>query len=152
MTKKLFKLLEILDKNLQSYEQVKPAVSAASIGWHIEHALLTIDRVIERLKHNDPKKYKGKLSFLKIIIFATKTIPRGKARSPEVVKPNTAITKENLSKHISATRNKILELKGIDQNQFFEHPYFGHLKLRQAIKFLEIHTNHHLKIVKDIQH
>jgi hypothetical protein len=38
------------------------------------------------------------------------------------------------------------------QEQYFHHPFFGHLKLNKTIKFLEIHTNHHLQIIHEIIH
>jgi hypothetical protein len=35
-------------------------------------------------------------------------------------------------------------------DSFIEHPYFGHLNVKEALRFLKIHNNHHLKIIKDI--
>jgi hypothetical protein len=38
----------------------------------------------------------------------------------------------------------------VSKDHFFEHPYFGKLKLKETIRFLEIHTTHHLSIIEDI--
>ena len=80
-----------------------------------------------------------------------KKIPRGKAKSPEVVLPKGIIDNNSLLTHISVTRNKINELKTLPKDRYFEHPFFGKLKLKQTINFLEIHTKHHLDIIEDIK-
>jgi hypothetical protein len=47
-------------------------------------------------------------------------------------------------------RNAITTLELISKDHFFTHPYFGDLKKKQTILFLEIHTQHHLEIIEDI--
>jgi len=42
-------------------------------------------------------------------------------------------------------------LKTLPKDRYFEHPFFGKLKLKQTINFLEIHTMHHLDIIEDIK-
>jgi len=37
-----------------------------------------------------------------------------------------------------------------NKNAHFNHFIFGALNKNRTIRFLEIHTNHHLKIIKDI--
>ena len=41
-------------------------------------------------------------------------------------------------------------MKELHANSNFKHPYFGVLNLKMTKRFLEIHTNHHLKIIKEI--
>jgi hypothetical protein len=151
MIYKIETLLEELEANILYYNKLQASVSTSSIGWHIEHCLLTLDRIIDRLSQTDPANYKRKFSVLKTLIFATGIIPRGKVRSPKIVKPDETISREDLATHIQRTKEKIRELPHMKPVQFFEHPYFGHLRLKQTIRFLEIHTTHHLKIIKDIK-
>jgi len=80
-----------------------------------------------------------------------KKIPRGRAKSPELVNPKEKLDSNTLLGHIVETRAQIDLLKVVSKDKFFKHPFFGHLKLMQTIKFLEIHTQHHLDIIEDIK-
>ena len=64
--------------------------------------------------------------------------------------PKNEITETQLLSNIELTRKLILELKSVSNDHYFEHPYLGKLKKKDTIRFLEIHTNHHLKIIDDI--
>jgi hypothetical protein len=77
-------------------------------------------------------------------------IPRGRAKAPKVVQPKANFNTETLKNHLEKGKTKLAELDTIGDKNYFEHPYFGHLRLKPTIKFLEIHTNHHLKIINDI--
>jgi hypothetical protein len=80
----------------------------------------------------------------------TKTIPRGKAQAPKVVIPVEEITVDSLQESLKNTHQAITYLKDCEENQYFMHPFFGQLNKKQTIKFLAIHTEHHLKIIRDI--
>jgi hypothetical protein len=149
-TLNLKNLLHQLEDNIPKQELINPAVSASSIGWHIEHALLTLDQIIEAIKRSDPKKYKWKFSFPKLLVYSINRILRGRAKAPGSVQPKNDITIDTLKDHLGITREKVEGLNELEAYKHFEHPFFGKLKLRPAIKFLEIHTRHHLAIIKDI--
>lgn len=125
-------------------------VSEGTVGWHIEHCLLTLNGVINSLMQSNPKDFKWKFSLIRIIVLTTKKIPRGRAKAPQVVRPKGNTDQTELEIHLSNTLNKIMELEFLSKDNYFEHPYFGNLKLKQTINFLEIHTNHHLEIIRDI--
>jgi hypothetical protein len=125
------------------------AISASPVGWHIEHSLLTINAIIDQLHKSDTTKYKWKFKLPKLIVFTTKKIPRGRAKAPAAVQPNT-FTEGSLQQHIQLTKEKINSLATCQADQYFNHPFFGHLRLKDTIKFLQIHTAHHLSIISDI--
>ena len=125
-------------------------VSAAAIGWHIEHSLLTVNAIIDQLKKSNPADYIWKFNFTRTLVFTINKIPRGRAKAPKVVQPKNSITMGTLKLHINNTKENITALQTLQTNNHFEHPFFGKLNLKPAIKFLSLHTNHHLKIMKDI--
>ena len=85
-----------------------------------------------------------------MVVLLTKKIPRGKAKSPKVVLPQENISNESLVRHLLLTKDSIMNLESLSKDKYFTHPYFGDLKLNQTIRFLEIHTQHHLEIIEDI--
>jgi len=147
---RLDKLLTQLETKIPFYETAHIEVSTGTVGWHIEHSLLTLNGITDFLIESNPEDYKWKFNFVRIIVLSMKKIPRGRAKSPEVVQPKDNIDKSHLEIHLSKTRNNIKKLEHLSRKKYFEHPFFGKLKLQQTINFLEIHTNHHLEIIEDI--
>ena len=143
-------LLDQFESRIPLFEKENLAISKSNIGWHIEHSLLTLNGVIKFLTHSNPKDYKWKFNFIRIIVLKTGKIPRGKAKAPQIVVPKDTISKTQLLANLEQTRKLILELETISNDHYFEHPFLGKLKKKAAIRFLEIHTNHHLKIIEDI--
>ena len=150
MKNNLATLLDQLEHYIPKNEFVDLQVSQSTVGWQIEHLLLTINGIITAIQNSNPKEYSWQFSFMKWIILATKKIPRGKAKAPKVVVPKEVVTIANLEQHLAKARDAIKALEFVSKNHFFKHPYFGDLKKKQTILFLEIHTHHHLKIIHDI--
>jgi hypothetical protein len=150
MKNNLATLLDQLEDYIPKSEFVDLQVSQSTVGWQIEHSLLTINEIIAAIQNSNPKEYSWQFSFMKWIILATKKIPRGKAKAPKVVVPKEGVTIANLEQHLAKARDAIKALEFVSKNHFFKHPYFGNLKKKQTILFLEIHTQHHLKIILDI--
>jgi hypothetical protein len=135
---------------IPKYNQYKTAISEAAVGWHIEHSLLVIKQITATVAQSEPKLYKSKFNVKRFVVFLTKTIPRGKAKAPKVVIPSEEITVDLLQESLKNTYQAITYLKDCEANQYFMHPFFGQLNKKQTIKFLAIHTEHHLKIIRDI--
>jgi hypothetical protein len=95
-------------------------------------------------------QYKWSFKLSRLIVFTLKKMPRGIAKAPQVVSPAGVITKESMASHILDARKSIEMLETMPKDKFFHHPYFGDLKLKEAIKMLGIYTEHHLKIIQDI--
>jgi hypothetical protein len=148
--KNLDAIVPELANYIADYNQFNHAISEASVGWHIEHSLLVIKQVTATVAQSEPKLYKSKFNLSRFFVFLLKTIPRGKAKAPKVVIPVDEITIETLQESLKNTYQAIAYLKDCQENQYFMHPFFGQLNKKQTIKFLAIHTKHHLKIIRDI--
>ena len=135
---------------IPQYNQSNKAISEASVGWHIEHCLLVIKQITSTVAQSDPALFKKKFNLTRFFIFLSKSIPRGKAKAPKVVIPNDEITLETLQASLNNTYQAITYLKDCEKLQYFMHPIFGQLNKKQTIKFLAIHTEHHLKIIRAI--
>jgi hypothetical protein len=147
--KKLQKYLAELETKIPNLEDYNHTVSKSNVGWHIEHSLLTIERIIEAVQKSNPDNYKWSFKLSRILIFTMNKMPRGRAKAPKVVVPNT-YDKQTLLEHLKTVTLKIQELENISPDKYFDHPFFGNLKLKKAVKMIEIHTNHHLEIINDI--
>ncbi len=143
-------LLDQLVTKIPHSEQLKPAVSAAPAGWHIEHIVLTAKSIISAVKKSDPGQYQRTFNIKRIVVFATGKIPRGKGKAPEAVKPSGTTTPADFAPQIALLEEKLKDLDTLSVNHYFEHPYFGHLNLKATKRMLQIHTNHHLRIIHDI--
>jgi hypothetical protein len=143
-------LLQQLEQSIARHETLNQAVSQASVGWHIEHTLLTLNGIQQVLAASDPARYRWRFSLGRLVFFTFKRIPRGRAKSPEVVLPKGPISAETLTAHLARTRAMLPRLAALPAGSYFHHPYFGNLRRDQALQFLEIHTRHHVAIIADI--
>jgi hypothetical protein len=148
--KNLETLLDQFESRIPLFAKENSEISKSNVGWHIEHSLLTIIGVTKVVLRSNPINYKWKFKLSRILIFTLGKILRGKAKAPDVVVPKNEITETQLLSNIELTKKIILELKSISNDHYFDHPYLGKLKKKETIRFLEIHTNHHLKIIEDI--
>jgi hypothetical protein len=149
--KKLEALIRQLECKILAQTATNTSVSAASVGWHIEHSLLVVNSIMNTLQKSDPAQYKWKFNLNKLLVMSVlNKMPRGRGKAPEVVKPKGDFTSESLKNHVESTIKRLPALNSLDSNSHFKHPYFGQLNLKSAIHFIEIHTKHHLEIVDDI--
>ena len=147
---KLLKLIKQLEINISHYAEQQTRISAANVGWHIEHSLLVFVRIITAMETSDPALYKSSFNIKKMLVYTLNKIPRGKAKAPKIVQPARDIMPDKLMNNIEAASLKIKALANLQKHHHFDHPYFGKLNLKETNKFLAIHTNHHLKIINDI--
>ncbi|HMQ68786.1 MAG TPA: hypothetical protein PKA90_07430 [Ignavibacteria bacterium] len=147
---KLTEIIHELESRIPYHEKTNPEVSVSSAGWHIEHSLLTVNNIIRALQSSDPQKYKWKFNPTRTLVFVMNRIPRGRAKSPEIVQPKGNLNSDTLNEHFKITGEKLRILENLNSGNFFDHPFFGRLNLKPTVKFLIIHTKHHLDIIDDI--
>ncbi len=149
-----FKYLNALLLETESYFSFQEAldhdVSKASVGWHLAHSFKVINEVCTSLKLSKPENFSSQFNLKREVVFALGSFPRGKAKAPKVVIPEGDITSVNLLKDLQTARKNLSEFDSLEENNYFEHPYFNQLNKIHAKRLLEVHTKHHLKIIKDI--
>ena len=147
---KLRTLITELENKIENFELVNPEVSSSSVGWHIEHSFLVINVIIEGLKKSNPNDYEWKFNLKRLYVYTIKKIPRGRGQAPKRVQPQNNFSQESLKNHFAITTEKLPELKKLNPHNYIEHPVFGKLNVKPALKFLFIHTRHHIDIINDI--
>lgn len=142
-------LLEIKEK-FSLKDEINTNVSKSSVGWHLDHALKVVNTVAEKTINSNPDDYKKSFNIKRFILFKLEFFPRGKARAPKAVLPLDHISETEMEEQLQMVYSNLDKLKQLPENVFFHHHMFDMLDKKQTLHFLEIHTNHHLKIVKDI--
>jgi hypothetical protein len=139
-----------IEANLPLIDKENPKVSISTVGWQLDHALKVFNAVSEWTENSNPEDYKSKFSFWRIVLFPLGYFPRGKVKAPKYVLPPEVIKIEDLNTQIQTARTHVERLIALPENAYYKHFIFGMLSKKQTLRFLQMHTNHHLKIVNDI--
>ena len=146
----LNQLLSQIEKNIPNKGLKDDTVSKSTIGWQLDHALKVFNAVSEWTKNSNPNDYKFKFSIWRSVLFQIGYFPRGKVKAPKYVLPPEIIETEDLKSQLQSARAHIKKLETLPEKSYFKHFIFGMLTKKQTLRFLEMHTNHHLKIIHDI--
>ena len=147
--KNLEKHINSLKSHVEHHLHSNAAITKSTVGWQIDHSLRVVNGVVSVLQKSSIADFNRNFNWKRTVVFFTKSIPRGKAKAPQAVQASADITLPELQILFEETIKSIEILRNLDRNANFKHPFFGVLNLKQSIIFLEIHTNHHLKIVQD---
>jgi len=141
-------------KELESYIAVKDnrndAVTTSDIAWQIDHSLKVFNLVSETLLNSDTSLYSSRFNKWRLLLFTLGYFPRGKVKAPKYVRPPEIILVEDLKLQLQLAYQNIDNIKLANKNAHFKHFIFGVLNKNRTIRFLQLHTNHHLKIIRDI--
>lgn len=148
-SKRLVNYLNEMSNLKVNYLTVNKSVSNSTVGWQIDHALKVINSVITALQ-DAPTNKSAKLTMVGRLCLFTRHIPRGKGKAPKQVQPPEVIELDAIEKQLLQAKECLQLIPVINSKATFKHPYFGILNKNQTIKFVEIHTKHHLKIMRDI--
>ncbi|MDH3699549.1 MAG: DUF1569 domain-containing protein [Flavobacteriaceae bacterium] len=148
---------DFLDKYLSEIEYYinfedlsNSSVSSVGVAWHLDHSLLTINQIYNELAASNPVDYNSSFSIPKTMSLTINFIPRGFAQSPSAVRPADSILKDDIILHLKTAREHTKDFMELEKNAYFDHPYFGKLNRSHTMRFLQVHTHHHLKIIRDI--
>ena len=147
---KINNLLNELEAQITNYSKLNQTISEGNVGWHIVHSCLVVNSVCAAVVKSDASNFIKKFSFKAFLVLLLNSFPRGKAKAPSFTMPSEELSTASILKSIQSSRASIEALAKAGKNQYFTHPIFGDLNTGQTFKFLGVHTNHHLKIIKDI--
>lgn len=146
----LRQLVEQLDKFIGNADVKVEAVSKRGVDWHIDHCLKIIIVTCESLIDSKESEYKWKFNIYRSILLRIGYFPRGKVRAPRIVNNKEQIVISDLGIQVNNAKSLLKTVDRLNAKHNFPHPYFGLLNLKDSKRFLEVHTNHHIKIIKDI--
>lgn len=144
------KVFSEIQELLHGGDAVKETVSSKSVYWQIDHTLRVIFGVSGLLRKSEPADYKRNFNFIRFVVLTTGKIPRGRGKAPKQVMNPGEITREELKVLFEKAKGAFNQTKDLEPNSNFDHKYFGMLNYKQSMRFLEVHSNHHLKICRDI--
>ncbi|EAQ42443.1 hypothetical protein MED152_06975 [Polaribacter sp. MED152] len=137
-----------------SYSNVRDTingkVSEASVAWHMDHIYLMVNQLHKALKYSDETNYIAESSTTRDYVFNSNTLPRGRVTAPEIVSPPKNVTINTLQMHYDEALATAEKMPLLAENKHFKHPILGTMNRDETIQFLNIHTEHHLKIIRDI--
>ncbi len=142
--------LNKIEQYLIYRDSLDKEVSKVAVAWHLDHSLKVINAIYDSLQDSNPSTYKKKFNIARTFSFTFGYIPRGRAQSPKSVLPPDTIKTDDIVSQLAIARDKLLIMDNLDDKSNFNHPVFNSLNKKQAKRFIEIHTRHHLKIVRDI--
>ena len=149
-TKTLENRLTLLESYILNYEDINKNVSKVSVAWHLDHSLKVINAVVKSMENSDIALYENNFKLIGKVLLKLGFFPRGKAKAPKYVKPPEVILKSAIIAQLEEAKQNIKAIPNLDKNAYFKHPLFGNTNKFRVVRFLDTHTNHHLKIVQSI--
>ncbi len=131
-------------------ERKAEAVSAWSVGTHIQHLSLAMSGISKALLASSSPMPPARFSLPKFFVLLLGRIPRGKGRAPKSTIPEKEVSKEEVLAALAAAREGMVAAQSVPFDRWFQHPMFGPLTKDQTLRFVEIHNRHHLAIIREI--
>ena len=156
--KQIVAQLQQLQDFCKRAEVHNPAISTWSVGQHLEHLILAAMHVHGLLEQERTSATAGRerLTLIGRIVFLTGRIKRGVGKSPQHVTPAPQARDrgwlEERIRALSADYARQDQIVALVEKStsVYRHPYFGELNLARWLRFMVIHQDHHLRILRDI--
>jgi Protein of unknown function (DUF1569) len=126
-------------------------ISAWTVGMQAHHSLLAANVILGTLLESVPGEREEGRSLKRTVIMKLGKIPRGRGKSPDAAIPSEDISREELEKLLAAAQEKLKQTENTAPDAWWEHFIFGVMTRDTALKFLNIHTEHHLSLIDDIR-
>jgi len=125
-------------------------VSAWSVGMHVHHCGLAMRAIAGSLIECDEPLPSRRLGPRAALILRMGRLPRGVAKAPDIAMPSKDVDARVLQETLDTSEALLDQLPPVGERSWFRHFALGVLVKRDAVRFMSIHSAHHLKIVTDI--
>lgn len=131
-------------------DQSNPKVSNWTVGQQIYHCLVATTTIAKSVTGSDPGSEVPSFSLPRFVVMTLGWIPRGKGKAPKGSQPESQPTSEELQALVGPAKEALAAAAGAPADAFWRHFKFGVMPRDNALKFIEIHNRHHLRIIEDI--
>ncbi len=134
---------------LASTEVEDAGVSGWSVGMHVQHCALAMAGIARELLGCDAPP-PGKPTAVGWLVLKTGKIPRGGAQAPHDTIPDPDVATKVLEGMLTVSETLLDQVPEARESAWFQHFALGVLDRDRALRFVEIHNDHHLAIIDDI--
>lgn len=131
------------------HRALSESTSRWSVGMHIHHCCLAARAICAALEQSNDPPPRSVRTLLAIFVLWRGRLPKGRARAPEFTLPRS-LTEDELRALIAATESDLVRAAKRPKNSWFAHPVLGPLTRDRALRFVQIHNQHHGRIVRAI--
>lgn len=128
--------------------------SAWSALEHLDHTIKVASGLLHVLNKDEIPRLPRGISMIGRLVLLIGWIPRGRGRSPERMLPAPATVpdlNERLAEMDAQIERVATRTAAVPAFPIVRHPVFGGLTYGQTLRFIAIHTHHHLKILDTAQ-
>jgi len=149
--------IEQMKKAFSETEEDLAAITVPRSSWcaaaHFDHIIKVAHGTLLILAKPEPPAAPRGLNLIGRLLLALGWMPRGRAQSPDRLR-GSAVTLEELQASLAELENVLERVASRTVTRpnmpILRHPTFGGLTHAQALRFVRIHTDHHLKIVQKL--
>jgi hypothetical protein len=123
--------------------------SAWCVAEHLDHTIKVTSSTMRVLLKPELPRLPNGINMIGRLVLLTGWIPRGRGKAPEKLRGAVCSAEDLKARLVELDEliDRIAAEPPRNGDPVVRHPFFGGLSFRQALRFLAIHTDHHLKIV-----
>ena len=141
---------ERLESLVSRADERNPAISAWSVGDQIEHICMAAGGFAVVLITGRGPSFAGAHRDQKHEVLVDGVIPRGVIKVPAAGEPKTGRSADELTAMLKKTWSRVEKAASVADDRTADHPLLGPLTRDEMLRFTEVHTDHHLRIIDEI--
>lgn len=149
-TTEVLKRLDTIEDLSPHLEAFSAEVSNWTVGQQVDHVISATSAFSVLLLREKKSDGSAEVSPLKGPILTSGVFPRGVVKAPVGLDNPSQLNTTALSKALLKCRNRVVKLNDLPMDAVATHHLLGEMTRDEVIRFLTIHLDHHLAIIRDI--